>query len=117
MEAAGLTWVMVDGTPRHVSDFASTPARRRPECFCHHCGERLTMKLGDVRRHHAAHRPGAECPTTRPETALHSDCKLALGAARRDFASPDAALTFRLQCIGAAGQQCPRTTLTHWTGG
>jgi hypothetical protein len=114
---SGVTWVIVDGVPRHVSDFASTPVRRRPECFCHHCGERLTMKLGHVLEHHAAHRPGADCPTTHPETALHSDCKLALAAALRDFASPDAVMSYRLRCVGAGDEPCSRTTVIQWTGG
>ena len=54
-----LAWVIVDGRPRHVSDFAGLAPRRRPAAFCHTCGERLVLKLGDVRRHHAAHRAGA----------------------------------------------------------
>src|SRR4051812_29968773 len=85
-----LSWVIVDGVPRHVSEFATLTARRRPAAFCHTCGKRLILKLGDLRRHHAAHRPGADCPTTHPETALHSDCKLALAAALRAAASPTA---------------------------
>ncbi|MCP4363599.1 MAG: hypothetical protein GY796_36835, partial [Chloroflexi bacterium] len=38
----------------------------------------ITLKLGQEREHHYAHRPGTLCPTTRPETALHLNCKLYL---------------------------------------
>lgn len=82
MTQLGLTWVLVDGRPRAVSEFAGVPPRRRPAATCPACGHRLTLKLGRVRRHHAAHAPDALCATTRPETALHFDVKLALAAAR-----------------------------------
>jgi hypothetical protein len=114
---SALAWVIVDGVPRHVSDFAALAVRRRPAAYCHTCGARLTLKLGDVRRHHAAHRAGAACPTTHPETALHSDCKLALAAALRAAASPSASLSFRVTCDGANGEPCRRTSIVQWSGG
>jgi hypothetical protein len=112
-----LAWVIVDGLPRHVSEFAALEVRRRPLAFCHVCGERLILKLGAVRRHHAAHRPGATCPTTHPETALHSDCKLALAAALLAAASPTASLTFRVTCVGDERESCERSSVKQWTGG
>jgi hypothetical protein len=112
-----LAWVIVDGLPRHVSEFATLKVRQRPPAFCHVCGEGLILKLGAVRRHHAAHRAGATCPATRPETALHSDCKLALAAALLAAASPTASLTFRVTCSGDEHTSCERTLLRQWTGG
>src|SRR4051794_827679 len=77
----GLTWVVVDGVPRHVSEFAALPVGRRPRANCPQCARPLTLKLGTVLRHHAAHAPGDACASTRPETALHLDTKLALASA------------------------------------
>src|SRR4051812_34445335 len=77
----GLTWAIVDGVPRHVSEFASLRPGQRPRAICPQCARRLTLKLGSVKRHHAAHMAGDVCAATQPETALHLDTKLALAAA------------------------------------
>lgn len=110
----GLTWVIVDGDARSISEFASTPPRRRPPVFCPHCGERLTLKLGAVRRHHAAHRAGADCLATRPESALHLDCKFALAAALRAAAGHGATLSFARACAGSDFERCDRVSTTTW---
>src|SRR4051794_10394279 len=107
-DETGLSWVIVDGVARAVSAFAATPPRQRPFAFCPHCGQRLTLKLGTVLRHHAAHRPGADCPATHPESALHLDCKFALAAALQAAAGPRALLTFRRTCAGSLFGRCYR---------
>jgi hypothetical protein len=101
----GLTWVIVDGAPRHVSEFASLRAAQRPRAICPQCARRLTLKLGTVRRHHAAHAAGDVCASTRPETALHLDTKLALGAALAR-AGATARLSIVEKCHGADGHVC-----------
>lgn len=112
-----LAWVIVDGVPRHVSDFAGLAARARPIALCPHCGRRLILRLGRVRRHHAAHQPGAVCAATRPETALHLDCKFALAAALGAASEQDVALVFRRRCAGGFGASCEETNDVAWVGG
>jgi hypothetical protein len=116
-EEGRLSWVIVDGAPRPVSEFASTAPSRRPIAACPHCGQRMILKLGAIRRHHAAHRPGAECLATRPESALHLDCKFALAEALRAAAVPRAQLTFRLACPGSDYERCDRLSTATWSLG
>jgi len=117
MPPVGLLWVLVDGTPRHVSEFASLPARRRPRAACPQCNRRLTLKLGAVRRHHAAHHPGAVCASTNPETALHLDCKLALASALRRAGVGDASLSIAECCAGTRGAACGERREGVWVSG
>lgn len=116
MQRLGLTWVLVAGRPRRVSDFAGTPPARRPAASCPACGRRLILKLGPVRRHHAAHPPDATCVATRPETALHLDVKLALAARLADGADPAALLTLRLHCAAGA-DACGASRDVQWVRG
>jgi hypothetical protein len=109
-----LSWVLVDAVARPVSDFAALAPGRRPSAVCPHCGERVILKLGRVRRHHAAHRPGADCLATRPESALHLDCKFALGAALREAAGAGSLLVIRQICAGSARERCDRESRTEW---
>lgn len=80
------------------------------------CGARVALKLGSVRRHHAAHAPEATCPAQHPETALHLDCKIALAAALSESAGADAQLRIRQRC-GAADVLCDETLTSVWTAG
>src|SRR5690242_21696670 len=106
MEQLGLAWVLVDGRPRCVSDFATLPPRRRPRATCPECGRRLTLKLGRIRRHHAAHAPNDFCAATQPETALHIDTKLYLAAQLASAVASDPALVIRRRCEGSALETC-----------
>ncbi len=117
MMSVGLAWVLVEGSARHVSDFASLPPRRRPPAICPQCGRRLTLKLGQVRRHHAAHDPGTVCASTNPETALHLDCKLALASALRRASADDARLAIVERCAGALGAVCEQRRRSLWASG
>lgn len=117
MEHTGLTWVIVDGAPRHVSTFANLPPRQRPRAHCPQCARRLTLKLGEVRRHHAAHDAGDACPTTQPETALHLDVKLALATALRSAAGSNAALRVARACAGAPSIRCDKTLISDFLHG
>jgi hypothetical protein len=112
-----LVWVIVDGMPRHISEFAALAPRMRPEALCPHCEQRLTLKLGKILRHHAAHRPNADCAAVHPETALHLNCKLALAQALRTRTAPNAVLTFRMRCAGSAWEDCDRVATTVWSDG
>lgn len=108
-----LVWVLVDGRPRHVSDFASLPPGRRPAARCPECGKVVTLKLGRALRHHAAHRASQVCGATHPETALHLNCKLALAAALVDAAGPAATLSIIRRCGGSPlgePERCIETT-------
>ena len=114
MDHPSLAWVIVDGVPTHVSAFASVPPRRRPRAYCPQCARRLTLKLGSVRRHHAAHDPGEVCATTQPETALHVNVKLALASALRGAAGPDATLRVLRTCAGPPARDCKKTLTLDW---
>lgn len=117
MPRLGLVWVLVEGRPRPVSDFATLAPARRPRVTCPACGRRLTLKLGRVRRHHAAHAPDAICAATKPETALHLDMKLALAAHLAAIAGPDAELRVRLRCAGSRGAPCDAVRDVTWLEG
>lgn len=116
MEQTTLEWVIVDGAPRHVSAFADLSPKQRPRALCPQCARRLTLKLGAVRRHHAAHAPGQICASTQPETALHLNTKLALAAALAAASRNDATLKVMRRCAGAAASAptCERTLVGEW---
>ncbi len=114
---SSLVWVLVDGIPRHVSEFAGESPRRRPVARCAQCGRRLLLKLGRVRRHHAAHAPRDLCSATGPETALHLDCKLAIAAVLRASAGPHSLLSIEQRCPGAAHETCDERRITAWVRG
>lgn len=109
-----LVWVMVDGEPRHVSEFASFSHGRRPRAHCPQCGRRLTLKLGEVLQHHAAHAARDSCAATNPETALHLNCKLAIAAALRAATAGEPVLSIVQRC---ADQSCTASLATEWVRG
>ena len=117
MERLGLAWVLVDKRPRCVSDFAALPPRRRPHATCPECGRRLTLKLGRIRRHHAAHAPDARCAATQPETALHIDTKLYLAAQLESALTSDPTLVIRQRCEGTAFESCGTEREERWVRG
>ena len=71
-----LSWAL-DRAGAKVHVGALDPRRRRARApfSCLACGEPLVARLGAVRARHFAHRPGSDCPLTRPESALHLDAK------------------------------------------
>lgn len=115
-ELPSLAWVILDGLPRHVSEFRDFPLGRRPQCRCPHCNEPLILKLGHVRQHHAAHAAGSHCAATEPETALHLNCKLALATALRLAIGDNAVLTIVQRCAGALTAACAETNTSAWCG-
>jgi hypothetical protein len=119
VDQSSLEWVIVDGSPRHVSAFAELRPKRRPRAYCPQCARPLTLKLGSIRRHHAAHEPGEVCAATQPETALHINCKLALAATLSAAAGTDAILATRRQCAGPTGSAspCSETLVREWLRG
>jgi hypothetical protein len=117
MDRLGLAWVLVDGQPRSVSDFAELPPRRRPRPSCPLCGRRLTLKLGRIRRHHAAHAPNDACAATAPETALHIDTKLYLAAQLRAAVGSDPTLLIRRRCEGTLHEKCDVVRDERWAQG
>ena len=70
-----LRWVLVDGKLHYVGDYDHLKPGHRPLAFCPVCEAPVVLRLGKKRVYHAAHKPGAECIATRPETALHLDAK------------------------------------------
>lgn len=74
----GLEWVRRDGVLVRASDLANLAPADRPAVECPVCREGVVLKLGKVRRHHAAHRAESRCPALNPETALHINVKLHL---------------------------------------
>ena len=111
-----LAWVILDGVPRHVSEFRDVPRGRRPHTRCPHCNEPLILKLGDIRQHHAAHAEGSRCAATEPETALHLNCKLALATALRFAAGERAVLSIVQRCAGTTTEVCAETHTSAWCG-
>ena len=75
-EASELTYVLVAGEIRHVSEFSHLPPAERPPALCPACDEGVIMHLGQVYAHHYQHRPGSACALTNPETALHYNSKI-----------------------------------------
>lgn len=73
-----LAYVLHEGGYCHVSRFARLSPRARPQVFCPECEREVILHLGQQYAHHAAHRPGAVCALTRPETARHFNTKLHL---------------------------------------
>lgn len=112
----GVAWVIVGGSARHVSEFAGVPPQHRPSATCPACGRAVTLKLGRVRRHHAAHAPGVACPTEHPETALHLECKLGLAAALRAASGAGARLRVTRRCA-AVEVACDETDTSEWARG
>lgn len=53
-----LEWVRSGDKIVHVSDVAHI---EKPGCTCPECNEVVTLRRGEIRRHHAAHRPGSRC--------------------------------------------------------
>jgi hypothetical protein len=117
MSRLGLAWVLVDGRPRCVSDFAALPSRQRPRPSCPLCGRKLTLKLGRIRRHHAAHAPNDDCRATRPETALHIDTKLYLAEQLTSAMATDPTLLIRQRCEGTPPEGCDATRDESWAHG
>lgn len=117
MARLGLTWVLVDGRPRCVSDFSALPPRQRPRPSCPLCGRSLTLKLGRIRRHHAAHAPNDDCGATRPETALHLDTKLYLAEQLTSAAGSDSTLVIRRRCEGTPLETCDAIRDDPWARG
>src|SRR5258708_31310209 len=109
-----LAWVVVDDAPHHVSEFATLAPRERPRAACPQCGRRVTLKLGRVRRHHAAHPPSCACPAIRAETALHLNAKIGLAMALRRYAGSVVAIDVRSACAGAPGERCDRASTSVW---
>jgi hypothetical protein len=71
--------------------------RARAPFTCPGCGDVLVPHLGGRRARHFAHAPGASCPLTAPETALHFNAKERLLAL----------------CAGAFAGTAPVTLLTR----
>ncbi len=119
MSDVALSWVIVDGAARRVSEFAHIPVRRRPQARCPECDRPLTLKLGDVRRHHAAHAPDVICAATQPETARHIAAKFGLAERLRDAASPSAVLRIVQHCAGGAANSdaCTKVNEVDWLNG
>jgi hypothetical protein len=70
-----LRWVLIEGNLCEVSAFRDLPPKARPDAYCPVCERQVTLKLGQKRVHHFAHRPEDICSATKPETAIHLNCK------------------------------------------
>jgi competence protein CoiA-like protein len=96
---AHLAWVVVDERLRPVGDFAHLAPNARPEARCPLCRDLVTLKLGDERIHHAAHRAGTGCALgSQGESAAHLNVKCHLAAALRAAAGERVRLMVRDRC-------------------
>jgi hypothetical protein len=100
-EPVRLVWAVDEGQVRHVSEFAHLAPNARPPVCCPVCREPVTLKLGDVNAHHAAHRPDSRCPVQTWETALHLNTKHHIARALR--AAAGGTLTVRHRCAHRFG--------------
>jgi hypothetical protein len=79
-------WALIDGIPRHVSDFAPLPPKGRPTGTCLECKQPVIFKCGEVRSHHVAHRAAnEECEAAKGEGAEHYNAKLYLASILRQM--------------------------------
>lgn len=96
---AHLAWVVVGDRLRPVGDFAHLAPNARPEARCPVCRETVTLKLGEERIHHAAHRPGTTCAlASHGESAAHLNVKCHLATVLRAAAGERARLVVRDRC-------------------
>jgi hypothetical protein len=112
-------WVLVEGELREVSEFADLPRGQRPEAVCPLCERQVTLKLGQVVRHHYAHQPEAMCAATHWETALHLNTKFHFYRQLMEARGSGAVLFFEKHCRGshAAGAACQRRRREEWIEG
>lgn len=68
-------WVLVDGVPHNVTEFAGIEPAKRPNALCPLCQKNVLLKLGSIRVHHYAHLSETTCLASQPETALHLNAK------------------------------------------
>src|SRR5206468_4718234 len=72
------------------------------------------LKVGRVRRHHAAHAPNDVCRATQPETALHIDAKLYLAEQLTSAIASDPTLVIRRRCEGTPIETCNAVRDEEW---
>ncbi|MEO5568453.1 MAG: competence protein CoiA family protein [Gemmatimonadaceae bacterium] len=106
-----IEWVVCDGIRVPVSSFGALPRRARPEAHCPECRDVVTLKLGNERRHHAAHRAGSVCGALNPETALHINVKCHIAAELSKAIGQGATLRVRRGCLA---ERCSQTTDESW---
>lgn len=72
-----------DGRPVFASSMVGVDPRDRPRVTCPECDDVVTFKAGEraVVTPHVAHRSGAACAATAPETAAHFNAKMILARA------------------------------------
>ncbi|MEP6495757.1 MAG: competence protein CoiA family protein [bacterium] len=107
-----LTWVLVDNAPTPVSRFVDVRPRQRPTALCPQCERPVTLKLGRIRGHHAAHRPGDRaCLATQPESALHISVKCHIAEELRRAGREGIPLIVAERCV-VGGSGLPLTLAT-----
>jgi len=87
-----------DGRMTAALALGATSRRTRAPFACPGCGDEVIPHLGARRARHFAHRPGASCPLTSPETALHFNTKEALLALCREAFSGARRVTLLTRC-------------------
>ncbi len=97
-----LAWVLVAGENHLVSEYKDLPPWQRPDAFCPVCKDRVILRLGPIKVHHAAHKPKVICAVTQPETALHLNVKLYIAHQLKDASE----LYFRKPCSGDSDGIC-----------
>jgi hypothetical protein len=103
-------WVLVDGIPHNVTEFAGMEPKRRPSAICPLCQTPVIPKLGNERVHHYAHQPEIICSATQPETALHLNAKYYLFSQLQQTHS----ITIESYCSGGCGATREITWSQNW---
>jgi hypothetical protein len=117
---AKLVFVRLVDELLHVTAFRERAKQERLHAECPACHSPVTVRLGEHRVAHAAHRKGTghACPATSGESALHLNTKIALGQSLQALADsarlagrlPE--LEVALACLGE--QECPLPAWRPW---
>lgn len=82
-------WALVNGDPRHVTEFAYLAPQDRPRGICLECKKEVLFKCGQVYAHYVAHKEGRDCTAAAGEGAEHYNAKLKLTTILRKQSSLD----------------------------
>lgn len=103
-------WVLVDGTPHLVNEFAGLSPKNRPLAFCPLCNTNVMLKIGEERVPHYAHIPNVVCSASQPETVIHLNAKYYLYTLLKQTQT----ISIQISCARHCGKQQRLAWLENW---